>query len=537
MRTMLIGCLALAACSSSHAPRVRFVNAPVAARVNDRIDVPKPPRERPFYRAFYHFDSFYLVAIRALDLVRDRRALGVNAIDEVPDSTWFTNRIGHRPLTPDDIRRGPARIGPPDQHFPWMIKQFRRGRAGTLNFVAEDSRGVTFMLKLDDPGAPEIATGADAIVSRLMWAVGYNVPEDHIVYFRHGDLQVASEAGLTDGRLDTLFAEVNAGRDGRFRALASIYIEGTPLGGIPRLGVRSDDPNDRIPHELRRDQRGLHAIFAWLAHTDVQEGNSLDIWQADPANNAVHYVVHYLLDFDGALGAQPAVRGRRYIGHQYEVDITATLGSIMSFGLHRHDWESRDDEGIPGVGLYSDTPYDPGKWKPLTFAYLPLLYADRFDKFWGSKILIRFTRAQLAMAVESGQFSDPRAAPYLVETLVRRQRRTARHWFRTVNPIDEFVVAAGQVCFTDLALRHNLETVATRYIVTAADASGHAVGSRIVVTPDAAGRACVAPIRAPGAGRYTILRVDSSRGLPGTNIHLADDPASRQPRIIGIHRL
>jgi len=40
------------------------------------------------------------------ELPRDRRALGVNALDEVPDSTWFTNRIGVRELTP---RRGPQR--------------------------------------------------------------------------------------------------------------------------------------------------------------------------------------------------------------------------------------------------------------------------------------------------------------------------------------------------------------------------------------------------------------------------------------------
>src|SRR5262245_34005123 len=31
----------------------------------------------------------------------------INTIDEVPDSSWFTNRIGARPLTADDISRGP----------------------------------------------------------------------------------------------------------------------------------------------------------------------------------------------------------------------------------------------------------------------------------------------------------------------------------------------------------------------------------------------------------------------------------------------
>src|SRR5215217_915149 len=35
------------------------------------------------------------------------RAQDVNTIDEVPDSSWFTNRIGSRPLTAADVVRGP----------------------------------------------------------------------------------------------------------------------------------------------------------------------------------------------------------------------------------------------------------------------------------------------------------------------------------------------------------------------------------------------------------------------------------------------
>ncbi len=38
---------------------------------------------------------------------RDVRALNVNTVDEVPDSSWFTNRIGRRELSLDEIVRGP----------------------------------------------------------------------------------------------------------------------------------------------------------------------------------------------------------------------------------------------------------------------------------------------------------------------------------------------------------------------------------------------------------------------------------------------
>ena len=41
------------------------------------------------------------------------RAKNINTIDEVPDSSWFTNRIGSKPITTDEITRGPLIGAPP----------------------------------------------------------------------------------------------------------------------------------------------------------------------------------------------------------------------------------------------------------------------------------------------------------------------------------------------------------------------------------------------------------------------------------------
>src|SRR5262245_58963851 len=40
-------------------------------------------------------------------LAGKKEALNVNTFDEVPDSSWFTNRIGQKELSPEDVRRGP----------------------------------------------------------------------------------------------------------------------------------------------------------------------------------------------------------------------------------------------------------------------------------------------------------------------------------------------------------------------------------------------------------------------------------------------
>src|SRR5262245_4338059 len=42
------------------------------------------------------------------------RAQNVNTVDEVPDSGWYANRAGARPLTPDDVFRGPDTTDGPE---------------------------------------------------------------------------------------------------------------------------------------------------------------------------------------------------------------------------------------------------------------------------------------------------------------------------------------------------------------------------------------------------------------------------------------
>src|SRR5258705_13718590 len=48
------------------------------------------------------------------------RAKNINTIDEVPDSSWFTNRIGTGPVTVEEIARGPIVIAAPDPSH-WLL--------------------------------------------------------------------------------------------------------------------------------------------------------------------------------------------------------------------------------------------------------------------------------------------------------------------------------------------------------------------------------------------------------------------------------
>jgi hypothetical protein len=48
------------------------------------------------------------------------RAQNINTIDEVPDSNWFTNRIGVTAMTPDQVTRG-ANVGAPPDPSKWIL--------------------------------------------------------------------------------------------------------------------------------------------------------------------------------------------------------------------------------------------------------------------------------------------------------------------------------------------------------------------------------------------------------------------------------
>jgi hypothetical protein len=556
MTNLVIACSGLAlvmSCASRRdLPAPRFANAPAVARVDDRRDVPAKPAEREFIHALYHYDGTVQRRLtRALELPRPQRAVGVNALDEVPDSTWFTNRIGVRDLTLDELRTGPARIGSPELHKPWTVRSTKSG--GTEpGLMISDARGARFLVKFDMPEFPEQETATHVIVGKLLWACGFNVTDDYVVYFRPEDLVLAPDTVAKDvfGRkhpmrrseLDEILRQVAAEPDGRIRALASLWLDGKPLGGHPAEGVRADDINDRIPHPLRRDLRGMSAMFAWLDHVDVQEGNFIDMWVKEGSR---HYVKHYLLDFGKAMGVMTSTAHNPRSGHEHVLDFAAISRSLVTAGVEERSWEGRTASPLRGVGMFAADDFDPGAWKSLTPAYVPFLTADRFDKFWAAKILIRFSRDQIRAAVESGRLSDPRAVDHLTDTLVARQRATARYWFERVNPLDRFAAANAStrtaLCFDDLALRYRLggSPLATRYRVTAYDVDGRLVSGARELPASRTGHVCSSPfdLAVPFDG-YTIVRVETLRpGFSGeTFVHLARDPASGIARVIGIWR-
>lgn len=546
------------ACAHQELGRVRFRNeAPIWA-VDDRRDVPVQPARRETGISLYAFEAFLLMPLRVAR-APGRPAQGVSSLGEVPDSTWFTNRIGRRELGVDEIRRGPLRDEDgPEQHLPWTIQSTKPGGM-SVGFVIRDTRGAKYLLKFDVPGAPEMETAADVIANRLLWAAGYNVPEDSLAEIRRQDLVVSPEAvvkdefgavrPLTGAEVDRLLNRVEAGAGGRLRVLLSRYLDGEVLGGFSSEGVRADDPNDRIPHELRRDVRGMQPIFAWLNHADVKEANTVDTWVENPARPGTHLVRHNLVDFGKALGVAAVLDRVRQTGFAHDYDVRSMALSLITLGLWRRPWDGLEPPELVGVGLLESERFDPGGWRSW-LPYRPFEEMDRFDGFWGARIVSRFSREQIQAAVDAGRLSSPRARDYLVETLVARQRKVAAHWFERVTPLDGFRVepeteggGAHRLCLDDLLVRGGLDpaaAAATRYEALALDEDAVATGWTAQATPGSDGGVCLGGLHPSGSREgYTMVRIVTRRGervLPAVMVHLALEPGGGRLRVIGLER-
>jgi hypothetical protein len=406
-------------------------------------------------------------------------AANVNALDEAPNSTWFTNRIGLFPMSPEAVARGSGSGEGPDRGATWTIVKAKT-EGVTPGFNIRDAKGVVHLIKFDPPGCPGMTTAAGVISNRILYAAGYGVPEDVAVTFRREDLVLGEKVSLTlpdgtkrpmtVGDIDSILAKVERSADGSWRALASRFLSGKPVGPFDYKGRRKDDPNDHVNHENRRELRGLRMFAAWINHFDTKQHNSLDMYVEDGDR---HYVKHYLIDFASTLGAGAKGPTPRY-GWEYTVDPSAFFGRLFALGIHEDAWRlSRRPEGLDEVGYWESARFDPLEFKPLqpntSFANL----TDR-DGYWAAKIISAFTDEHLEAIVAVAGYENPDAAKYVARILGERRDTIARLFFDRVPPLDFFAVTtsadgAHRVAFHDLAVeRGYAPSESTRYRFRAA---------------------------------------------------------------------
>jgi len=386
------------------------------------------------------------------------RAGAINTLGEVPDSEWFTNRQARQPMSREDLQHGGYFDEGPVPPF-----EVIGGKSDGImpGFRMKDAKGRKYFVKGDPVDYPELATAAEAIVSRFLYAVGYNTPNNEIAVIKVSDLSVSPSAKITLpgdktrhmvwSDIEDFLRKVHRNHDGSVRIIASRAVEGEIIGPFRYQGTRRDDPNDLVPHENRRDLRGLFVISSWLNNTDVKAGNTMD---AVVEENGRRFIRHYQIDFGSALGSDGDRPKDARFGHAYALPTAPeAIKNILKLGLIPKDWERVDFPKLRGVGNFEADSFDPDDWKsdypnPAFLSRLP------DDNFWGAKQVMAFTDDDIRAVVETGHLKDTISVDYIVSVLCERRNRIGQTFFSKILPLDRFRVENGELLFDDLGVRY-----------------------------------------------------------------------------------
>jgi hypothetical protein len=403
---------------------------------------------------------------------RDMPAANVNTLDEAPDSAWFTNRIGQRPMTIDEIVRGPDRMATLSIDG-WPIVE-GKNEGLQPGWRVADPAGHLYQIEFDPPSNPEMATGAELVGTLFYHAFGYNVVDVYLVEVDPGRHPIAPSATIRDigGRerrlnradIDDVLRKAARRADGKYRALASRFADGVPLGSFRYYGTRPDDPNDIFPHEHRRELRANRVFAAWLNHDDSRGINSLDMLEGHKGRQ---FVRHYMFDFGSILGSGTAFAQSPRASNEYILDWKEGFLTLATLGLYPRKWLLIDYPNVsPAVGRFEADAFNPEQWKP-EYPNPAFRNMRDDDAYWGARIVAQFSEEAIRAIVAKGRYSDPRAAEYIVKTLMQRREKVLRTWLTRVLPIERVRLdPSGGVTFENTAVKAGISEPPEHYLLT-----------------------------------------------------------------------
>lgn len=540
--------LALLTLVAGCATTARFPNRPVLWRDPDTLPIARPHAPLPAGIQWTGFrDALLFPADRALALDYGEEATNVNALDEVPDSSWYFDvrrvgltdeeRVRPRALGRDGMTRGPFGDDPgPIAPFT-IIKGKTIG--STPGLVVRDARGKLYMFKLDPPGWLGMNTSTEVVATRLAWASGWIVPAEMIVDVRTEDLLLSAfarthnahdeEIPLTAEMLSDLYRRTPRQADGTLRVCAGRWLDGRSLGPWAYTGRRGDDPNDRIDHQNRRDVRAFGVFAAWVNDIDTMENNTMDAYVGAEGSG---HIVHYQQDVGGSFGQFAAVPAEVWMGQETFFMPDRIFASLFTFGALGRTFD--DDrqverrrrllEKYPELGYFDDDRFDPKSWHPI-LDNPAFVRMTRRDRYWGAKRVVAFSQDEVRAAVALGHY-PPATAERLFEVLWHRREKIARAFLAETAPLDYFRFDQQRLCFDDLWIEAGLAAANSARYFAVVD------GKR----QDAGTTACLAADASRG---YHVVEIGAVRGggpgpSPAVRVHYVGDGG--RARVVGIER-
>ncbi len=487
-------------------------------------------------------------------------ARNVNSMDEVPDSSWFTNRIGLRPMIVDDILRGscgknnidPAKSAPGT----WVIDLGKANGANPGFRVNIEGVG-KFMLKADQAVEGEKATGATAIASRFYNAAGWWTVCDTVVYLHRSLLKLTPGLMFADNSgVKRLFGQAELDgildaaqtRGDLVRMVASRWLSGRTLGPFEYEETRKDDPNDVIAHEDRRDLRGARLMAAWLGHFDSREQNTMTTWAAlakDAKDASPGHTIHWYIDLGDCFGSHWEWESlNRRIGHSYYFDPGDVALDFITLGIPTRPWDRQVSNPAFEVFDYFRADFEPDAWKG---GYPNPAFArmTELDGAWAARIISRFDDERIAATVKLGDYTDSRHTAFLTKTLIGRRDAIRRRYFANLSPVTDVRVSGDQVCGTDLARETGTWPEADFRYAGQMWSGGQLTQKRaLTVAPAAKGEVCVTlprlvddkGVKDDDESRYAVVDVENGLAPGPLRMHFYDLGKERGYKLVGIER-
>jgi len=396
-------------------------------------------------------------------------AQGVNTLGEVMDGEWYVNRQATRRMTTAELQRGAGGDRPPSTTAPWQVLIVKPFGVNSGLLVA-DAKNDLYLLRFDPRGYDGLATGAQMVASRFLYALGYFVVDNYLVRFNRAQLvahengQAVSSAGktrmLAAEDIDAFLKDLPTGPGGLYRTVATLLPghRDALLGPYQVWGTRSDDPNDTVPHEHRRDLRGLSVFAAWLNISNYRAVGTQDIVTTI---DGVPRVRHFLVDLTRSLGSG-LFDGPKlgWEGNETSFPGLGEIGrNIATLGLATPAWMKETYPDLPEVGALGSTAFDPERWTTMD-PIPPFVNRLPDDAFWAARQVMAFTDDEIRVIVRTGQYSQP-AEDWITAALIERRNRIGRAFLAKVLPLDHFRLAGGALVFDDLAVTYGLSTPRT----------------------------------------------------------------------------
>jgi len=385
------------------------------------------------------------------------QAANINTLGEVPNSSWFANRMSTRILSIEELVKGPNQGTGPDLSKPWVVVGAKT-EGVTPGLRIKDARGDVYFIKFDALGWPQMATSTEVIGTKFFHAFGYRVPENYLVRWRpeyeiEPDAEVLWETGhverLTRSFVEETLRDVPYRKDGSIQVVASKLLSGRPIGPLDFQGTRSDDPNDIFPHQDRRELRGLRIFTTWMNHNDSDSVNTLDMFYTDDSDKS--YVKHHLIDFGTLFGSGAHQPHARRVGHEYYIEFKPALKAAASFGIWDRSWRNIRYKEYRAIGRFESDYFQPERWKP----DYPNPAFDKMtpqDGLWATRSVMRFSDEAIRAIVKTGQIDEVEAGEYLIRALIERRDKIVRYYLSQINPLDNFRLQGSRIVFSNLGV-------------------------------------------------------------------------------------